>query len=50
MLPWLLTHAGVSNHAEAGGVPDTVHYSFYAGAIVLFAAHRDNAFDVIAGQ
>jgi maltose/moltooligosaccharide transporter len=38
MLPWLLTHAGVSNHAEAGGVPDTVHYSFYIGAIVLFAA------------
>jgi maltose/moltooligosaccharide transporter len=38
MLPWLLTRAGVSNHAEAGGVPDTVHYSFYVGAIVLFAA------------
>jgi maltose/moltooligosaccharide transporter len=38
MLPWLLTHAGVSNHAEAGGVPDAVHYSFYVGAIVLFAA------------
>ncbi|HEY7640337.1 MAG TPA: MFS transporter [Steroidobacteraceae bacterium] len=38
MLPWLLTHAGVSNHAEAGGVPDAVHYSFYMGAIVLFAA------------
>src|SRR6188508_1126691 len=32
MLPWLLTHAGVSNHAEAGGVPDAVHYSFYIGA------------------
>jgi maltose/moltooligosaccharide transporter len=38
MLPWLLTHAGVSNHAEAGAVPDTVHYAFYIGAIVLFAA------------
>jgi maltose/moltooligosaccharide transporter len=38
MLPWLLTHAGVSNHAEAGGVPDAVHYSFYIGAIVLFTA------------
>jgi maltose/moltooligosaccharide transporter len=38
MLPWLLTRAGVSNHAEAGGVPDAVHYSFYIGAIVLFAA------------
>lgn len=38
MLPWLLTRAGVSNHAEAGGIPDAVHYSFYIGAIVLFAA------------
>jgi maltose/moltooligosaccharide transporter len=38
MLPWLLTRAGVSNHAAAGGIPDSVHYSFYAGAIVLFAA------------
>jgi maltose/moltooligosaccharide transporter len=38
MLPWLLTHAGVSNHAEAGSVPDAVHYSFYMGAVVLFAA------------
>jgi maltose/moltooligosaccharide transporter len=38
MLPWLLTRMGVSNHAEAGGVPETVHYSFYIGAIVLFAA------------
>ncbi len=38
MLPWLLTQAGVSNHADAGGIPDTVHYSFYIGAIVLFAA------------
>jgi maltose/moltooligosaccharide transporter len=38
MLPFLLTRAGVSNHAQAGGVPDAVHYSFYIGAIVLFAA------------
>src|SRR5215217_2442592 len=39
MLPWLLTRAGVSNHADTvGGIPDTVHYSFYMGAIVLFAA------------
>jgi maltose/moltooligosaccharide transporter len=38
MLPWLLTRAGVSNHAEGGGIPDAVHYSFYIGAIVLFAA------------
>src|SRR6185369_13352807 len=29
----------VSNHADTiGGIPDTVHYSFYIGAIVLFAA------------
>ena len=39
MLPWILTRAGVSNHADAaGGIPDTVHYSFYIGAVVLFAA------------
>ena len=39
MLPWLLTRAGVSNTTDAvGGIPDTVHYSFYIGAIVLFAA------------
>ncbi len=40
MLPWLLAHAGVSNTVAAagGGVPDTVHYSFYIGAVVLFAA------------
>jgi maltose/moltooligosaccharide transporter len=38
MLPFLLTRAGISNHAAAGGVPDAVHYSFYIGAIVLFVA------------
>ncbi len=39
MLPWILARAGVSNHADAaGGIPDTVHYSFYVGAVVLFAA------------
>jgi maltose/moltooligosaccharide transporter len=39
MLPWILARAGVSNHADAaGGIPDTVHYSFYIGAVVLFAA------------
>lgn len=39
MLPWLLTRAGVSNRADTlSGIPDTVHYSFYMGAIVLFAA------------
>jgi maltose/moltooligosaccharide transporter len=40
MLPWILARAGVSNHVDPalGGVPDTVHYSFYIGALVLFAA------------
>ena len=40
MLPWLLTRAGVSNHVDAagGGIPDTVHYAFYIGAIVLLVA------------
>src|SRR5688500_4276030 len=39
MLPWLLTRAGVSKHADTVvAIPDTVHYSFYIGAIVLFAA------------
>src|SRR5688572_3084519 len=42
LMPWLLTHAGVSNSVadSAGGlaIPDTVRYSFYFGAVVLFAA------------
>jgi maltose/moltooligosaccharide transporter len=40
MLPWILARAGVSNHVDPalGGVPATVHYSFYLGALVLFAA------------
>lgn len=42
MLPWLLTHAGVSNHSHTdlgiAAVPDTVRFSFYAGAVVLLAA------------
>jgi maltose/moltooligosaccharide transporter len=38
-LPWMLTQAGVSNHVDAGNViPDTVKYSFYLGAVALFAA------------
>jgi len=41
-LPWMLAHAGVSNHAEAtlgaNAIPDTVRYSFYLGAFALFAA------------
>src|ERR1700754_1826849 len=31
MLPWILTQAGVSNTAPAGGIPDTVKYAFYFG-------------------
>ncbi|HRQ66606.1 MAG TPA: MFS transporter [Xanthomonadaceae bacterium] len=38
MLPWLLAHAGVSNTAEGGAIPDTVRYAFYAGAVVLLGA------------
>ena len=37
-LPWLFAQIGVANTAAAGIVPDTVKYSFYAGAAVLFAA------------
>jgi maltose/moltooligosaccharide transporter len=42
LLPWLLAHAGVSNHVEGAtgfaAIPDTVRYSFYIGAVVLFLA------------
>lgn len=38
LLPWLFAQFGVANTAAAGIVPDTVKYSFYAGAIVLFGA------------
>jgi maltose/moltooligosaccharide transporter len=41
LLPWLLAHAGVSNHADAAAgvaIPDTVRYSFYLGACALLAA------------
>jgi maltose/moltooligosaccharide transporter len=38
LLPWLLTKAGVANTAEPGQIPQTVHYAFYAGAVVLFGA------------
>jgi maltose/moltooligosaccharide transporter len=41
-LPWLLTRAGFSNHVDSTAgdtvIPDTVRYSFYLGAIVLFGA------------
>jgi len=38
MLPWLLAQWGVANTAEAGMVPDTVKFAFYAGGVVLFGA------------
>lgn len=38
LLPWLLAQFGVANIAAAGAVPDTVKYSFYLGAVVLFGA------------
>ena len=42
MLPWMLAHLGISNHAQTAlgvaAVPDTVRFSFYAGAGVLLAA------------
>jgi maltose/moltooligosaccharide transporter len=38
MLPWMLEKWGVANTAEAGHVPDTVRYAFYAGAGVLLGA------------
>jgi maltose/moltooligosaccharide transporter len=36
--PWLLDHFGVSNVADAGGIPDTVRYSFWFGGVALFAS------------
>lgn len=38
MLPWILSHFGVSNSAPEGQIPDTVKYAFYVGALVLFVA------------
>ncbi|MEO7430531.1 MAG: MFS transporter [Dokdonella sp.] len=38
LLPWLLAHFGVSNIAVAGSIPETVKWSFYAGAIAMIAA------------
>ena len=36
--PWLLDHLGVSNVAAAGGLPDTVRWSFYLGGAALLLA------------
>ncbi len=39
LLPWLLTHAGVSNVGTAvNPVPDSVRYSFEIGAVVFLGA------------
>ncbi|MFT3790997.1 MAG: MFS transporter [Rudaea sp.] len=37
-LPYAFARFGIANTAAAGLVPDTVKYSFYAGAVVLFGA------------
>jgi maltose/moltooligosaccharide transporter len=38
-LPWMLTNwAGVSNLAPDGGIPDSVHWAFYLGAVVFLGA------------
>lgn len=37
-LPWIFEHLGISNTAPAGIVPDTVRFSFFIGACVLFLA------------
>lgn len=37
-LPWLFEKLGIPNTAPAGIVPDTVRYSFFLGALVLFIA------------
>ena len=38
IFPWLLEQFGVSNVAPAGEIPDTVRWSFWAGALALFLA------------
>lgn len=38
MLPFILEKFGVANTAEAGHVPDTVKYAFYAGGVVMLLA------------
>jgi len=38
LLPWLLAQWGVANTAPPGGIPDTVKFAFYAGAVALFGA------------
>ena len=38
IFPWLLEQFGVSNVAAAGQIPETVRWSFWAGAAALFVA------------
>lgn len=38
LLPTIFTHFGVSNVPVDGMIPDTVRYSFYAGAVVFMVA------------
>lgn len=38
MLPFILEKFGVANTAEAGHVPDTVKFAFYAGGVVMLSA------------
>jgi len=38
LLPAILTHFGVSNVPVDGMIPDSVRYSFYAGAVVFMVA------------
>ncbi|RZV35317.1 MAG: MFS transporter [Sphingomonadaceae bacterium] len=38
IFPWLLEQWGVANVAPDGGIPDTVKWSFWFGAIALFVA------------
>ncbi|MBS0478876.1 MAG: MFS transporter, partial [Proteobacteria bacterium] len=38
LAPFVMAKLGVSNIAAAGGIPDSVRYSFYLGAVAIFAA------------
>lgn len=38
IFPWFLEQLGISNIATDGGLPDTVKWSFWAGAVALFGA------------
>lgn len=38
LFPWLLEHAGVSNVAAAGTIPETVRISFWFGGIALLCS------------